>query len=487
MFSNFIAFIFSLALFGLLLLIAESLRKWFNASTTRRIVHMCVGLYSASVPYVFPGPTWVYLLAGIFILFNAWTRKAGYLRGIHGRDAKSIGTVAFPMAMVLATALSWSRLPEYPWVFSCAFIVLALADPAAGFVGKRYANHVYKIGNAQKSILGSLVFFLLAAGILAGFLIFREQFTGILAIAGFGALVATLVEALGGRGWDNLFIVVAIVIWGIWLEEFSVQADEVLIISTLSILLGILFLCFHLLDRSGSLATCLMGVSLYLFGGWSWLGIVFLFFISGSLLSKWAARHKGEGIIEEKGHVRDAGQVYANGGVAWFCVIAHAIYPSEIWYWAFLGAISAAAADTFATEVGSWSKVLPRLIITGKRVAPGTSGGITMYGLAGSILGALLIAVAGTWVAPEGNGVAIIRSVTLISLAGLIGSIVDSLLGATLQAGFRTSEGRFTEKRHACNAENEHVKGVIWLGNDRVNTFCTLIGALFGALAMGYL
>ena len=485
MFSNPVAFFVSLGLFGLLLIIAEGLKDWLHASTTRRLVHVCVGLYSAVVPFIFQGPGWVYFLAVIFILINAWTRHVGRLGSIHGRDNRSLGTVAFPMAMVVATALCWSRQPEYLWVFSSAFIVLALADPAAGFVGRKYASHYRKIGKAQKSLLGSLVFFLVTAFILAAFLSFREENTTFLWAAGFGALLAMLTEALGGRGWDNLFIVMTIVVWGIVLEEQQLLVVEVMLASLLATGFVILSYRFRLLDLGGAIATCLMGLSLYLLGGWHWLGVVMLFFLIGSFLSKWLAPSaEKQNPIEEKGHVRDAGQVYANGGVAWFCVVAYALFPSELWYGAFLGSIGAAAADTFATEIGRLSKRNPRLITTGKTVAPGTSGGVTVPGMLASLAGAFLIACAGTLLLWREEAW---LSIAVITLAGLAGSLVDSILGASVQAGFMTDDGRFTERRYGNKNENQWVKGWHWLGNDRVNMVCTLTGGLLGGFLWAYL
>jgi uncharacterized membrane protein len=67
-------------------------------------------------------------------------------------------------------------------------------------------------------------------------------------------------------------------------------------------------------------------------------------------------------------------------------------------------------------------------------------------------------------------------------LAGAGGALLDSVLGATLQAGYRcpacacASEGAV----HPCGSRTEHVRGLRWLDNDRVNLAATLGGALLG-------
>ena len=121
----------------------------------------------------------------------------------------------------------------------------------------------------------------------------------------------------------------------------------------------------------------------HFWAGWIWLGYLLLgFFISSSLLSRLFKRRKAN--LEEKfskGSQRDAGQVFANGGIAGLFVILHVLMPEALWPWlGFAGALAAANADTWATELGVLSRAAPRLITTGKTVEPGTSGGVSWTG-----------------------------------------------------------------------------------------------------------
>jgi uncharacterized membrane protein len=68
---------------------------------------------------------------------------------------------------------------------------------------------------------------------------------------------------------------------------------------------------------------------------------------------------------------------------------------------------------------------------------------------------------------------------------GLAGSLVDSLLGATVQAMyFCPACQKETERHptHACGARTDRIRGWSWLGNDAVNFAATAFGAL---LAIG--
>jgi uncharacterized membrane protein len=73
----------------------------------------------------------------------------------------------------------------------------------------------------------------------------------------------------------------------------------------------------------------------------------------------------------------------------------------------------------------------------------------------------------------------------LVLLGGILGSLVDSALGAGVQAQYRCSEtGRVTERPHTRGVPNPLIKGVRWINNDAVNflaasTAAGVAGALF--------
>jgi len=90
--------------------------------------------------------------------------------------------------------------------------------------------------------------------------------------------------------------------------------------------------------------------------------------------------------------------------------------------------ICAAFADTFSSEIGRLSKVKPRLITNFKEVIPGTNGGITILGL----LGALLVSGFTFILFYFAFGVGL-DTALVVSLAGMLGTLVDSVIGALLE------------------------------------------------------
>lgn len=222
------------------------------------------------------------------------------------------------------------------------------------------------------------------------------------------------------------------------------------------------------LTRDGAMAAALIGAVVFFKGGLPAAASLLVFFGSSSALSRLDETRKASGpLAQAKGARRDAWQVLANGGVATLCIAAG---QRE----GFVGSLAAASADTWATELGMLARRRPRLITTLRPVAVGTSGGVTPEGLAASLGGALLVGV--TWQCFGGGGRAIVRAAT----AGLCGSLMDSLLGATVQARYRCAAcGATTEATHhvACHQPARLVRGQSWMTNDTVNALASLTGA----------
>ena len=71
----------------------------------------------------------------------------------------------------------------------------------------------------------------------------------------------------------------------------------------------------------------------------------------------------------------------------------------------------------------------------------------------------------------------------LNALAGLAGSLVDSVLGATVQGIYWCAAcQKETERRiHTCGAATEPLRGWGWLNNDLVNLVSSVAGGLLAA------
>ena len=253
----------------------------------------------------------------------------------------------------------------------------------------------------------------------------------------------------------------------------------------LAIIIAFLAYKARSLNKSGALAAAFTGTVIFGIGGWAWAILLLTFFITSSALSR-AFKKRKQGLDEKfsKGHERDAGQVFGNGGIATLFAALHFFFPNEIWPWlGFTAALAAVNADTWATELGVLNPHPPRMITNLKKVVEkGTSGGISLIGTLASLTGSALIGILAASLYPTPAPVSIF---IIVTLAGLAGSLFDSLLGGTVQAMYYCpTDKKETEKHplHTCGTETVHIRGWEWLDNDWVNFSCGAFGTLVAML-----
>ena len=235
------------------------------------------------------------------------------------------------------------------------------------------------------------------------------------------------------------------------------------------------------LDKSGAIAATIEGTLIFGLGGWEWAILLLTFFISSSALSKmFKARKKDLKEKFDKGSKRDAMQVIGNGGLAAIFAALHFFFPNALWTWlGFSAALAAVNADTWATELGVLNPSRPRMITNlSQKVEKGTSGGISVMGTFASLAGAAQIGIFAGLFTPSGSFLPIFA---IITLAGLLGALFDSYLGATVQAIYYCpSCEKETERQpnHLCGTETQYKRGFNWLTNDWVNFACAAAGVL---------
>ncbi len=275
----------------------------------------------------------------------------------------------------------------------------------------------------------------------------------------------------------------------------------------LSAAIGLLAYQRQSLARSGVVGAILVGTLIFGFGGWTWGLVLIAFFVSSSLLSHYRKADK-VAIAEKfaKGERRDMGQVLANGGVG--ALLALGVYvlidlggqaragnPLYIYFTlAYFGAMATVNADTWATELGVLAREAPRLITTGRPASPGTSGGITRYGTLAALTGAAFIGAAAfvliQLAALATTGQLLLTDLPIVVIAataGVIGSLFDSLLGATVQRIYWCDHcEKETERQvHVCGAQTRPLRGWGWVNNDMVNFAASLVGGLLaGSLGL---
>ena len=184
------------------------------------------------------------------------------------------------------------------------------------------------------------------------------------------------------------------------------------------------------LTLAGSLTGSVVALAIFAGAGFTGISMLATFFI----LSVLATSHKKAEKIKlttDKHHPekRNAGQVLANGGVAAILGLLAYQIPSQTTFFTVLtaAALASATADTLSSELGTVYGRRFYNIINFKPDEQGRDGVIsiegTLIGIAGSTIIAMVYALGLGWS----------NACFYIIIAGTIGNITDSVLGATLE------------------------------------------------------
>jgi phytol kinase len=170
---------------------------------TRKFVHVGCGLIALLFPIMLSNHWFVLFLSTSFLIILALSTKYKMLQSINGISRYSVGSLAFPIAIYLcyvAFAYYESRI-----LFYLPILILAICDPLAALVGKRWPLGKYSTTKESKTLMGSAAFFVSAVLItlLLMYLLHDNTHYQILA-AMLIALVATFTEAVSKNGYDNI-------------------------------------------------------------------------------------------------------------------------------------------------------------------------------------------------------------------------------------------------------------------------------------------
>lgn len=201
-----------------------------------------------------------------------------------------------------------------------------------------------------------------------------------------------------------------------------------------------------------------MGLLIFIGAGFTGIAMIATFFILGTAATSWKSKAKTTlGIAEENEGRRTAGQVLANAGVAGILGIYIYLLPEQTHTLRLMMAsgFSAATADTLSSELGNVYGSRYYNIISFKKDQRGLNGVISAEGTLAGIIGSTFIAI----IYSIGFGWNL--NFLLIIIAGTVGNLADSLLGATVE-----------RKRY--------------LDNNAVNFINTSVGAIMAALLTSF-
>jgi uncharacterized protein (TIGR00297 family) len=467
------AYIF--AVLGLATLVAKLSKG--ASENSRKMVHILVGNWVFITP-LFTRLWAVLLVPFSFIIINSLSLKYKTFSAMERND-DSLGTVYYAVSMfVLSGAgflLGWRTLPFI------GLLTMAYGDGLAAVIGKKWGRRRPFGFAPEKTVAGALTvavtaFIVTAVSIYVLGEAQNAADTGIwavLIIALSTAVIAVFSELIGKRGCDNLTLPIGSGLFATLCLQFGSLALAVYLLISAAILLSAYRL--HAITPDGMVAAILTALTLYALGG-VWLGISLLvFFILGSAVSRLKNERKLRAEqIQEEGGARNWKQVLCNSLPACILIWLAFIFPEQkIFILLAFSVFSAAAADTFSSEIGMLSRSKAFNILTGKPVQNGLSRGVTWAGLGAGLLGSVLLSLL---VLAQYS----LRDMLFVALLGFLGSVIDSVLGAALQRKYRGPDGSLQDKAEAIN--EKPASGYRIISNNAVNLISLIIIACLGSV-----
>lgn len=406
----------------------------------RRMVHIgCIG-FALAIGHT---PPWLVTTLCIGALaFNIWVLPR-LSRGRLERQTEqikgySLGMLAYPAVLAVLSMVFYRQ----QIFLAVGWGAMAFGDGFSNLAGRKWGR-VALPWNEGKSWAGSAAFLLMGwAGTMLLLLCLPQssyleisllQWAVIVAIA---ISVAAVVETVPGLVDDNISVpvVAAAVAWACVRLSHHTLATE--LPENLWLGLGLVValtagsLLTRKIDLSGALTGGLLTTALFLGGGLTGIALIFSFFVGGTLASMFRHREKESlGVAQEKGGKRSYPHALANAAAPAMCGLVAWLSPDHhsVMLAAMAGSFAAALGDTFSSEVGTIYGRRFVNILTLQPAERGQDGAVSYEGSFAGMGGSLLIAaVYGIGTDWEGN-------VGLVFVAGLIGNLADSVLGASLQ------------------------------------------------------
>jgi len=218
---------------------------------------------------------------------------------------------------------------------------------------------------------------------------------------------------------------------------------QIIISGILSLALSVIAYKLRMLTFTGALASLLVGYTVGVFSSIEWLILLIAFTLIGLAVTKMDINEKNkhglqEGNFGERTHKNVLGVGVPACIFAFLYGLLHNLYGTHYdlaMTVAFITTLTVAASDTVASEIGIRDKKV-WLITTFERVKRGTNGGVSVLGTVASVVASAFTGVIGWLLIFRG-----IDAYVLIPIAmGVVGNVLDSVLGATIEKNGKVSK-----------------------------------------------
>ena len=215
---NWLGIVVSYLYIGLILVGAKLFEKR-GEEASRKFIHIMLGNWWFIAMYFFSNVWFAIFVPITFVIINYVSYKRNLIKVMEREQQDGLGTVYYAIALLILAIVSFGiyHKPELGLVPN---LVMAYGDGFAAVVGKWIKSKTYKVGETTKTVAGSVTMFVISLVCIVSFLIIRYTF-GVWQIALIGvviAIVATIIEAISGKGIDNISVPISVLVMLLMIE-----------------------------------------------------------------------------------------------------------------------------------------------------------------------------------------------------------------------------------------------------------------------------
>lgn len=209
---NFFGIIVSYLYIGLVIISAKVFEKR-GKEASRKFIHIMLGNWWIIAMYFFTN-VWTAIIGPItFVIINYLSYKKNLITVMERDEQDGLGTVYYALALLILAIVSFG-IYKQPALGLVPTLVMAYGDGLAAVIGKKIKSKKYKLGESKKSFAGSLTMFVISTMLIGAYMAFnlgRTFWIGthwpvVACLAGFAI---TALEAISGKGWDNITVPLA--------------------------------------------------------------------------------------------------------------------------------------------------------------------------------------------------------------------------------------------------------------------------------------
>jgi len=212
---DFLGIIISYIYIGLVIVGAKIFEK-IGKEASRKFIHIMLGNWWIIAMYFFTN-VWSAIFVPItFVIINYLSYKNNLIKVMERDEQDGLGTVYYAVALLVLAIISFGIFKK-PVLGLVPTLVMAYGDGFAAVIGKKIKSKKYKLGETKKSFAGSLTMFVISSFLIGAYFAFtygtafwlNAHWPVVSILAGFAI---TALEAVSGKGWDNITVPVATVV-----------------------------------------------------------------------------------------------------------------------------------------------------------------------------------------------------------------------------------------------------------------------------------